>query len=216
MTTDQYDRFSYQDNLSHKDVIKWKHFSRYWSFVPGIQQSLVNSLNIETPSRSLWRHCNAVARECCERCIRGIPCAPSSAGCTDLKPPEEYFALFPQPAWVARQLDEYFDRFCLQWRSLLDREGQSINIHNVTFYNVTEILKPHVATALPQPPSGTMELFHQTVTFTGYRMWYYISYTPKDNSHLLYQHSLSMIRAWISNVIVDFHLGCNYSSTPLS
>ena len=152
MTTDQYDRFSYQDNLSHKDVIKWKHFPHYWSFVRGIQWSLVNSLNIETPSRSLWRHCNAVARECCERCIRGIPCAPSSAGCTDLKPPEEYF----------------------------------------------------------------MELFHQSVTFTGYRMRYYISYTPEDNSHLLYQHSLSMIRAWISNVILDFHLGCNYSSTPLS
>ena len=169
MTTDQYDRFSYQDILSHKDVIKWKHFPRYWSFVRGIQRSLVNSLNIETPSRSLWRHCNAVARECCERCIRGIPCAPSSAGCTDLKPPEEYFALFPQPAWVARQLDELY-RFCLQWRSLLDREGQSINIHNVTFYNVTEILKPHMATALSQPPSGILWI-HVTFSPISYIHW---------------------------------------------
>ena len=27
----------------HDDVIKWKHFSRYWPFVWGIQRSLVNS-----------------------------------------------------------------------------------------------------------------------------------------------------------------------------
>ena len=68
------------------DVIKWKHFPRYWPFVQGIHQLPVNSphkgqwrrglmcffdlrLNkrlskqswgwwIETPSRSLWRHCD--------------------------------------------------------------------------------------------------------------------------------------------------------------
>ena len=67
------------------DVIKWKHFPRYWPCVRGIQRSPVNSphkgqwrgafvfslicaLNkrlskqswcwwLETPSRSLWRHC---------------------------------------------------------------------------------------------------------------------------------------------------------------
>ena len=27
----------------HDDVIKWKHFPRYWSFVPGIHRSPVNS-----------------------------------------------------------------------------------------------------------------------------------------------------------------------------
>ena len=70
----------------HDDVIKWKHFPRYWSFVQGIHRSPVNSphkgqwrgalmfslictLNkqlskqswgwwFEMPSRSLWRHCN--------------------------------------------------------------------------------------------------------------------------------------------------------------
>ena len=66
----------------HDDVIKWKHFPRYWPFVQGIHRSSVNSphkgqwrgalmfsliciwingwvrLVIETPSRSLWRHCN--------------------------------------------------------------------------------------------------------------------------------------------------------------
>ena len=70
----------------HYDVIKWKCFPRYWSFVSGIHRSLVNSphkgkwrgalmfslncaLNkqlseqswgwwFETPLRSLWRHCN--------------------------------------------------------------------------------------------------------------------------------------------------------------
>ena len=72
--------------LHHNDVIKWQHFPRYWPFVRGIHRSPVNSphkgqwrgalmfsficaLNkrlskqswgcwFETPSRSLWRHCN--------------------------------------------------------------------------------------------------------------------------------------------------------------
>ena len=70
----------------HDDVIKWKHFLRYWPFVRGIHKSPVNSLHkgqwrgalmfslicalnkrlskqewgwwFEMPSRSLWRHCN--------------------------------------------------------------------------------------------------------------------------------------------------------------
>ena len=73
----------------HDDVIKWKHFPHYWSFVREIHRSPVNSprkgqwrgalmfslicaLNkrlskqswgwwFETPSRSLWRHCNDLA-----------------------------------------------------------------------------------------------------------------------------------------------------------
>ena len=75
-----------QSNLHvlHDDVIKWKHFPRYWPFVRGIHRSPVNSphkgqwrgdvffdlpLNkrlrkqwcgwwFETPSRPVWRHCN--------------------------------------------------------------------------------------------------------------------------------------------------------------
>ena len=70
----------------HDDVIKWKHFPRYWPFVRGIHRSPVNSphkgqwrgalvffyylrLNkrlsnqlwgwwFETPPCPLWRHCN--------------------------------------------------------------------------------------------------------------------------------------------------------------
>ena len=34
---------------SHDDVIKWKHFSRYWPFVRGIHRSLVKS-----PHKCLW------------------------------------------------------------------------------------------------------------------------------------------------------------------
>ena len=33
----------------HDDVIKWRHFPRYWSFVPGIHRSPVNS-----PHKSSW------------------------------------------------------------------------------------------------------------------------------------------------------------------
>ena len=70
----------------HDDVIKWKHFQRYMPFARGIHRSPVNSprkandaelwcffdllqnkrLNkhswgwwFQTPSRPLWRHCNA-------------------------------------------------------------------------------------------------------------------------------------------------------------
>ena len=69
----------------HDDVIKWKHFPRYWPFVRGIHRSPVNSPHrpvkrsfdvfvdlrsnkrlskqswgwwFKTPSCSLWRHCN--------------------------------------------------------------------------------------------------------------------------------------------------------------
>ena len=68
--------------IIHNDVIKWKHFPRYWPFVRGIHRSPVNSPHkgqwrkalmfslicawiynceageFETPSRPLWRHCN--------------------------------------------------------------------------------------------------------------------------------------------------------------
>ena len=73
----------------HDDVIQWKHSPRYWLFVRGIHQSSVNSPHkgqwrgalmfslicawingwvnksygwwFETPSRSLWRHCNGLS-----------------------------------------------------------------------------------------------------------------------------------------------------------
>ena len=36
--------------LTHYDVIKWKHFPRYWPFVQGIHRSPVNS-----PHKGQWR-----------------------------------------------------------------------------------------------------------------------------------------------------------------
>ena len=36
--------------LHHNDVVKWKHFPRYWPFVRGIQRSPVNS-----PHKGQWR-----------------------------------------------------------------------------------------------------------------------------------------------------------------
>ena len=70
--------------LYHDDVIKWKHFPRYWPFVrggeftgPPSQRPVTRSFGVffdlrpikrfskqslrwwfETPSGSLWRHCN--------------------------------------------------------------------------------------------------------------------------------------------------------------
>ena len=66
------------------DVIKWKHYLRYWPFVPDIHQSPVNSLHkgqssgalifslicawwFEAPSHPLWCHCNVkiiLSQEC--------------------------------------------------------------------------------------------------------------------------------------------------------
>ena len=94
----------YSLNGNHDDVIKWKHFPCYWPFVPGIHRWSVNSphkgqwhgalvfsltcvlnkrLNkqywgwwFETPSRSLWRHCNSeiwqTSRQRCCRCASQI------------------------------------------------------------------------------------------------------------------------------------------------
>ena len=39
-----------QWNMHHDDVIKWKHFPRYWLFVRGIHRSSVNS-----PHKGQWR-----------------------------------------------------------------------------------------------------------------------------------------------------------------
>ena len=70
--------------MLHDNVIKWKHFPRYWLFMREIHQSPVNSTKaigaelwcflwsapeqtvvqqptrrwFETPSHSIWRHCN--------------------------------------------------------------------------------------------------------------------------------------------------------------
>ena len=38
------------ESCSHDDVIKWKHFPRYWPFVRGIYRSPVNS-----PHKGQWR-----------------------------------------------------------------------------------------------------------------------------------------------------------------
>ena len=79
-----------KESWSHDDVIKWKHFSRYWLFVRGIHWSLVDSkhkgqwrgalifffdlrLNkwlrkqlrhrwFEMPPCSLRRHCNDISK----------------------------------------------------------------------------------------------------------------------------------------------------------
>ena len=65
---------------THDDVIKWKHFPRYWPFVRGIQRSPVNFPHkgqwrrnsmfsliwgwwFETPSRPVWRHCNDICTD---------------------------------------------------------------------------------------------------------------------------------------------------------
>ena len=45
-----YSIFSANSQKIHDDVIKWKHFPRYWPFVRGIHRSPVNS-----PHKGQWR-----------------------------------------------------------------------------------------------------------------------------------------------------------------
>ena len=91
-----------QRNANHDDVIKWKHFPRYWPFVRGIHRSPVNSshkgqwrgawtfplicaLNkrlskqswgwwFETPLCPLWRHRNTmcIIRRCTGSWLRTL------------------------------------------------------------------------------------------------------------------------------------------------
>ena len=84
----------------HGDVIKWKHFPRYWPFVRGIHRWPVNSLTkasetelwcffdlrlnkrfskqsgrrwFEMPSHSLWRHCNDDGENMCNLFVISVP-----------------------------------------------------------------------------------------------------------------------------------------------
>ena len=43
-------KFPFYQGNNHDDVIKWKHFPRYWPFVRGIHRSPVNS-----PHKGQWR-----------------------------------------------------------------------------------------------------------------------------------------------------------------
>ena len=45
-----YDKWKHTHLINHDDVIKWKHFTRYWPFVRGIHRSPVNS-----PHKGQWR-----------------------------------------------------------------------------------------------------------------------------------------------------------------
>ena len=79
---------------AHDDVIIWKHFLHYWPFVRGIpaQRPVTRGFDVffdlrlnqqlstrwrrwwfETPSWSLWRHCNA-----------WLPCLRSLMSCNDM------------------------------------------------------------------------------------------------------------------------------------
>ena len=87
----------YRNQPRHDDDIKWNHFPRYLPFVRGIrrwpQRPVKRSFDVfydlrlnkrlskqswgwwsETPSRSLWRHCNANTNFCSRRCACWLTC----------------------------------------------------------------------------------------------------------------------------------------------
>ena len=49
----------------HDDVIKWKHFPRYWPFVRGIHRSPVNS-----PDKGQWRGALMFSLICAEKTVK--------------------------------------------------------------------------------------------------------------------------------------------------
>ena len=96
----------------HDDVIKWKHFPRYWPFVRGIHRSPVNSPHngqwrgalmfslictwidgwgwwFETLSHPLWRHSNEVGK-----------CRPFCSGLDVLNPFCSVLAVETRETWA--------------------------------------------------------------------------------------------------------------------
>ena len=105
----------------HDDVIKWKYFPCYWPFVRGVNRSPVNSPHkgqwrgalvfslicawtngwvhnrrwFETPSRPLWRHCNALMKS--QHCGSGNGIVPSgNKSLPEWTPTEIYVAIWFQ------------------------------------------------------------------------------------------------------------------------
>ena len=48
-------------SLQHDDVIKWKHFPRYWPFVLGVDWALVNS-----PYKGQWHELRTTSEQTAE------------------------------------------------------------------------------------------------------------------------------------------------------
>ena len=67
--------------MNHDDVIKWKHFPRYWPFVRGIHRSSVNS-----PHKGQWRGALMFSLICA--CING--CVNNHGAC-DLRCPHTHY-----------------------------------------------------------------------------------------------------------------------------
>ena len=109
----------------HDDVIKWKHFPRYWPFVREIHRSPVTRsfdvffdlrLNkrlrkqswrwwFETPSSPLWRHCNG--RQC-KRCdFIANPCPIFNGGLTKPSLKFEYGWIDTSHPWWCHQMETF-------------------------------------------------------------------------------------------------------------
>ena len=119
--------------IRHDDVIKWKHFPRYWPFVRGIHRSSVRSFDVffdlrpnkrlckqtwgwwfDTLSCSLWRHCNGLSRWWCTMLTKYyLTLKDSNASVKDHHRDDEYNSkfkfLFQPPYLVTVFLLKRFD-----------------------------------------------------------------------------------------------------------
>ena len=121
------------DFLLHDDVIKWKHFPRYWPFVRGIHRSPVNSLH-----QGQWRGALMFSlicawiynREAGDLRRRRVHCDATVM----------YFA----PTWQKQLVDE-----------------QCVPFHNDTPLNGEHPEQRELAHTLWQPTDGCRAIFHK-------------------------------------------------------
>ena len=96
---------------NHDDVIKWKHFPRYWPFVRGMdcphkgqwRGALICAWTrlskqsrcrwFETPSHSLWRHCNVAVVKTISVALSTLHFFPDTAG-------DYTYTLYTQAAYM--------------------------------------------------------------------------------------------------------------------
>ena len=139
------------NHLGHDNVIQWKHFPRYCPLVRGIHRSPVNSphkgrwrgalmfslipaLNkrlskhswgwwFETPSRLLWRHCNA----------KGHPWSRYWHGsCQSITSTITVFRLHPRHTFIVCEMSDRFRTHCIYTANI---DTSSFDVIVTTYVN---------------------------------------------------------------------------------
>ena len=100
------------NTYDHDDVIKWKHFPRYWPFVRGIHRSSLNS-----PHKGQWR--GALIFSLIWASINGWV---NNGEAGDLRRHRTHYDVIEMPSSLHRLSSTRYNNVTLQW--------QALDIHN--------------------------------------------------------------------------------------